>query len=423
MTTHRLIFLAICLLAAVLSAVATVAEDLPDSLAPILELVEQNYWRPIDRDSLIEIIRGGDLTKLDPYSEILDSLDWAEMNVGLAGSFGGIGAFLDYDSTAHQHFFGGIFLGSPALKAGLRAGDGVLAVDSLPTDSMSTETLLSHLRGPVGTIVTLIIRRDSLATPMTFEITRESIEVTSIRGSGRQSDSAPDYRIDGEPDIAYLRINYFSRTTAHEVDSALAHINASGAKALILDLRDNYGGLMRAAREVADMFLDSGVIVSLEDGKADTSYVATAGTKFTWPVAMLINDGTVSSGEILAAALQDNGRVITIGSRTFGKGLAQDLFALPDSIRGLKLSTAAYIRPSRQPMERHLPGSDTTIGGVLPDSGLEMTASQAELATEYVRVMDADQVWQYAGTTIPLASPKTDSFVAKACEELRKWMK
>ncbi len=422
-TYRRLV--ATCVIALFLLPIARAQQPstLPDSLAPILELVEQNYWRPIDRDSLIEIIRAGDLTKLDPYSAILDSLDWAEMNVGLAGSFGGIGAYLDYDSAAYHWVFGGIFLGSPALKAGLRAGDRVLAVDSLPADSMNQETLLSHLRGPVGTKVTLTIRRDTLATPLTFEITRETIEVTSIRGSGRQSDSAPDYRIDGEPDFAYLRINYFSRTTAHEVDSALTHINASGAKALILDLRDNYGGLMRAAREIADMFLDSGVIVSLEDSKEDTSYIATAGTKFAWPVAMLINDGTVSSGEILAAALQDNGRVITIGSRTFGKGLAQDLFALPDSISGLKLSTAAYIRPSRAPMERHLPGSDTTIGGVYPDSGLEMTASQADLATEYVRVMDADQMWQYAGTTIPLASPKSDSFVARACEELRKRMK
>jgi carboxyl-terminal processing protease len=394
---------------------------LPDSLAPALEIIEENYWRDISRDSLIEIIRSGDLNRLDPYSELLDSIAWSDMHLDLAGSFGGVGIFLKYDSVKQQHSVRGVFLGSPALAAGLRAGDQLVTVDSHNVQGMSEDDLFGMIRGEIGTTVRLTVQRDSLPSPIAFEVKRAKIEISSIRGSGRQADSAPDYRVDTEPEIAYIRITHFSSTTAADVDSALTRINASGAKALILDLRDNYGGLMRAARQVADMFLDSGVIVSLH-GRAedDTSYTAEPGTRWTYPVAMLINDGTVSSGEILAAALQDNKRVITIGNRTYGKGLAQDLFALPDSIRGLKLSTAAFFRPSRQPMERHLPGSDTTIGGVSPDSGMAITGPSDKLGAEYIRVQDADESWQFAGTTIPLASPANDSFISLACSELRK---
>ncbi|MBK7140808.1 MAG: S41 family peptidase [bacterium] len=397
------------------------SSTLPDSLAPVVEIIEKNYWRDISRDSLIEIIRSGDLTKLDPYSELLDSIAWSDMHLDLAGSFGGIGVFMKYDSALQQHSFRGVFLGSPALAAGLRAGDRIVTVDSQIAHGMSQDVMFGLLRGKVGTTVRLTVQRDSLSSPLAVEIQRAKIEITSVRGSGRQSDSAPDYRVDTAPEIAYLRITHFSSTTAADVDSALTRINASGAKALILDLRDNYGGLMRAARQVADMFLDSGVIVSLH-GRAedDTSYTAEPGTRWTHPVAMLINDGTVSSGEILAAALQDNRRVITIGSRTYGKGLAQDLFALPDSIRGLKLSTSAFFRPSRQPMERHLPGSDTTIGGVSPDSGMAITGPSDRLGKEYIRVQDTDDSWQFAGTTIPLATPTNDSFISLAVDALRK---
>ena len=304
---------------------------LPASLAPVLE-----------------IIRSGALNRLDPYSELLDSIAWSDMHLDLAGSFGGVGIFLKYDSVKQQHSVRGVFLGSPALAAGLRAGDQLVTVDSHNVQGMSEDDLFGMIRGEIGTTVRLTVQRDSLSSPLAVEIQRAKIEITSVRGSGRQSDSAPDYRVDTAPEIAYLRITHFSSTTAADVDSALTRINASGAKALILDLRDNYVGLMRAARQVADMFLDSGVIVSMH-GRAedDTSYTAEPGTRWTHPVAMLINDGTVSSGEILAAALQDNRRVITIGSRTYVKGLSQDLFALPDSISGLKLSASAFFRQSR----------------------------------------------------------------------------
>ncbi len=386
----------------------------------IADLVEQHYWQKVSRDSALRVLSVGGLGLLDRYSSYLDPTDWAEFNVNLAGSFGGIGIFIDQDSLTGQYSVGGVFRNSPANRARMKTGDLLRSIDGVPVHGLSIDEVFPKLRGAAGTMVNVEIVRGESGDTLAFALQREVINTPSVRGAQVVDGSDRQFLLGGAEDIAYVRITNFSQTTATDMDSALAAVARLKARGLILDIRGNIGGLKKAALAVADMFLDSGLMITEKSRtEPDDVRLAQPGVLCSLPMALLVDDSTVSSAEIFASAIQDNRRATVIGRRTFGKGMIQKLYALPDSVSGIKLTIAQYVRPSGRQIERHLPQFDTTQGGIYPDSGMDFADVPEVIANESAKMISADGLWQFADIEIPTASATTDRVIARACEALR----
>ncbi len=385
----------------------------------IADLVEQHYWQPVSRDSVLKVLSIGGLDLLDQYSSYLSPVEWSEFKVNLGGSFGGIGIFIDQDSATRQFFVGGVFRNSPAHRAGIRTRDQIARVDGVSVHGLSIDEVFPKLRGVVGSTVRVDMVREA-SDSLTFTFQREEITTPSVRGAQLMESSDRQFLLEGTEDIGYVRITNFSRTTAADMDSALAAIARLKVRGLILDIRGNIGGLMKAALAVADMFLDSTVMITVKERtEPDDVRLATRGVQCALPVALLVDDSTVSSAEIFASAIQDNHRAVVIGRCSFGKGMIQQLFPLPDSASGIKLTIAQYVRPSGRPIERHLHGFDPAQGGICPDSGMSFDDSLEVVARESAAIIHADGLWEFADIEIPKASAATDRVIARACEYLR----
>ncbi len=389
------------------------------ALAHIADVVAQNYWRPIPRDSALAAIRAGGLEALDPYSKLFEPDEWAYMQSNVKGTFGGIGMVMEADSTTGEIRVTDTFARSPAAAAGIVPGAVVLAVDGRPVTGRSVDNAVMLVRGPVDSVVHLDLRLPRESAPRRLAIRRTTIVTESVHGASRRAGGEWSYVLDEAPDIAYLRIPYFTATTVGEVDRALAAIAHTRARGLILDLRDGSGGLFSAAVGVADRFLDSGVIVSqCTRAQCDTTK-AEPGVGTTLPVALLVNAQTASASEVLTSALQDQHRATVIGSRTYGKGMVQRLFPLADSVSGFKITTGSYTRPSGRPIERHLAGSDSTIGGVWPDSGMSIALTPEQSAAVSETLASADGLVGRSHATIASPSRATDVELRRACDVLR----
>ena len=386
----------------------------------IADLVTAHYWQPVGRDSVLKMLSVGGLDLLDQYSSYLSPAEWSEFKVNLGGSFGGIGIFIDQDSATRQFFVGGVFRNSPAHRAGIKRRDQISRVDGVSVHGLSIDEVFPKLRGLEGTTVVVELIRGKSGDTLTFTLQREEITTPSVRGAQVVEGSDRQFLLEGTEDIAYVRITNFSRTTAADMDSALAAIARLNVRGLILDIRGNIGGLMKAALAVADMFLDSTVMITVKERtEPDDVRLATRGVQCALPVALLVDDSTVSSAEIFASAIQDNHRAVVIGRCSFGKGMIQQLFALPDSASGIKLTIAQYVRPSGRPIERHLSGFDPAQGGICPDSGMSFDDSLEVVAKESAAIIHADRLWEFADIEIPKASSATDRVIARACEVLR----
>ncbi len=387
----------------------------------IADLVTAHYWQPVGRDSVLKLLSVGGLELLDQYSRYLSPAEWSEFKVNLSGSFGGIGIYIDQDSATRQFFVGGVFRNSPAHRAGIKKRDQIVRVDGVSVRGLSIDEVFPKLRGLAGTTVVVEMIRGESGDTFTFTLQREEITTPSVRGAQVMEGSDRQFLLEGTEDIAYVRITNFSRTTAADMDSALAAVARLNVRGLILDIRGNIGGLLKAALAVADMFLDSTVMITVKERtEPDDVRLATRGVHCALPVALLVDDSTVSSAEIFASAIQDNHRAVVIGRCSFGKGMIQQLFALPDSASGIKLTTAQYMRPSGRPIERHLPGFDPTRGGICPDSGMSFDDSLEVFAKESAAIIHADGLWEFADTEIPNTSAATDRVIARACEYLRR---
>lgn len=393
-------------------------------LDEVVDLVGAQYWRELPRDSVRELVRNGGLQSLDPYSRVFSPPDWADMRQNIAGYFGGIGVMLEEDSVRNEIRVKGVLRNSPALAAGILSGDLLAEIEGRSTGALGIDDIVGMMRGAVGDTLRLAVRRGSHSTPLRFSIAREVIHTPSVRGWSRDETGVWHYFLDGTDGLAYLRITHFSETTVSEFDAALAVIERSSARGLVLDLRENSGGLFMAAIGVADRLLDSGLLVTVRGRSSrDTAHTAEEGKATSVPIAMLINALTASSGEILASALQDNRRVTTIGARSYGKGLVQKLYGLADSVSGVMLTTAAYIRPSGKPIERHLAGADTAAGGVWPDPGMTVPDNDAQAAAEITRLLETDATANFAHVKIAGISPAEDRALALACRILSQQLK
>jgi carboxyl-terminal processing protease len=351
------------------SAKPAAAATTDDSFRALVDLVESKYLSKPTRQKLLASARDGMLADLDPYSKYLSPADWAYLHRSLDAEFGGIGVFLDFHGRQPriQRLVGD----SAAGDAGLGPGDTILAIDGRSTEGMSMDDAMLLLPGKAGTSVRLRVQPAGGAPMREVEIVRRVIKTPSVR-AGRQDARGlwTEYLFDRRDGIGYMRIAWMARDVPERVAAALKTLSASGMRGLILDLRSNSGGLLNAAIETADLFLDSGLIVS-EVGREGPEEVAeaTPGGWVDFPMAVLVDRGTASATEVLASALQDNGRAAVFGERTFGKALVQELFPLGAGDEGVRLTIAAYHRPSGANIDRFTAPKGSQEWGVCPDVG------------------------------------------------------
>ncbi len=323
------------------------------SLSEVFGKIKENYVEEVDDRTLLENAIRGMLSGLDPHSSYLDREAFQELRVGTTGEFGGLGIVVGMEDGFVKVV--SPIDDTPAQRAGIQAGDLIIRLDDTPVKGMSLDEAVKMMRGEPGSQITLTIVRDGLDKPLKITITRDRIRVKSVKARTL------------EPGYGYVRVTQFQERTGAELKAALERLkkeNDGRLKGLVLDLRNNPGGLLDAAVEVADVFLDSGVIVSVKGRTAENQMRHQASSPDLLegtPLVVLVNGGSASASEIVAGALQDHKRGIVMGKQTFGKGSVQTVVPLGNNT-ALKLTTARYYTPS---------GRSIQAEGIAPDIALE----------------------------------------------------
>src|SRR5215468_2545143 len=317
--------------------------DVRDSLRQftnVYDVVEQNYAEPVNADKAI--YNGaipGMLHVLDPHSNFFDPKAYSLLREDQRGKYYGVG--MTVGPRNNKVIVIAPFVGTPAYRAGIRPGDIIAAVDGKATDNMSTSDVADLLKGPKGTTVRITILREGSEKPLEFNIIRDEIPRNSV-----------DLAFLIRPGIGYIHVTGFQETTEHEVADALDKFG--DLKGLVLDLRQNPGGLLNEGVGVADKFLHKGQVIVSHHGRSSPERrdVATHGNGGRdYPLVVLVNRGTASAAEIVAGAIQDHDRGLIIGETTFGKGLVQTVYPLSENT-GLALTTAKYYTPSGRLIQR-----------------------------------------------------------------------
>ncbi|HEX2495118.1 MAG TPA: S41 family peptidase [Steroidobacter sp.] len=305
--------------------------------AEVLERIRKEYVEDVSDHELIEAAIRGMVADLDPHSAYLGPAEFDEIRISSTGEYSGVGVEVALQSGAVKVVTA--MEGAPAQRAGVHAGDAIVAIDGIPVDLDDLNDTIDRMRGKSGTEVKIAIAREGEPAPLEFMLERESVQVNSVR------------RDLLAPGIGYVRITHFSETTARDLQRALSKLrkqNAGALEGLILDLRSNPGGVLEAAVAVSDLFLEQGVIVSADGRTADAKFEMDAqpGDELRGaPMAVLVNKGSASASEIVAGALKDHARARLLGQQTYGKGSVQTVMPLSDG-HAIKLTTSRYFTPS-----------------------------------------------------------------------------
>jgi len=301
----------------------------------VLSIVQSQYVDEVAPKDIIYNAIKGTLRGLDPHSSFLDPEMYREMQVETSGSFGGLGI----EITLRDDVLTVVapIEGTPAYRAGIQPGDRILKIEGLSTKDMQLSDAVKRMRGKPGSKITISIVREGWAEPKDFFITREQIRVQSVRANQL------------EPGIEYIRLRQFQEQTANDLEVSLdKYVKEGKIQGLVLDLRNNPGGLLTSAVEVTEKFLESGKLVVYTEGRVrnqNMRFSSNAKRVFSdFPIVVLLNQGSASASEIVAGALQDWGRAVVIGTQSFGKGSVQTIIPLSDG-SGLRLTTAKYFTP------------------------------------------------------------------------------
>ncbi len=318
------------------------------TFSEVLDMVEKNYVEPVETDKLLQGAINGMIKSLDPHSSFMTAEMYKELEVETRGIFGGIG--IEITLVKDVLTVVSPIEDTPAYNAGVKSGDQIIKIDGKSTKDITIQEAVSKLRGPKDTKVTITILREGLAKPKDIEVTRSTIKIRSIK-----SKVYDDH-------IGYIRISSFQERTGDDLKKALQEIEAKARplNGIVLDMRNNPGGLLNQSVEVSDAFLKSGIIVSTRGRSKSMESEAAAkddGDEPTCPMVVLVNEGTASAAEIVSGALQDNGRAVILGTQTFGKGSVQTVIPLEDGA-ALKLTTAKYYTPK---------GRSIQAEGITPD--------------------------------------------------------
>lgn len=328
--------------------------------AEVVERVKQDYLEPVDDSALLEAAIRGMVSDLDPHSQYLNADEYRDIRISTTGSYTGIGIEItELDGVVRIIT---PIAGSPAARSGLRSGDQVIAVDSTAVDANNLQEVIGSMRGRAGSKISITVARNDDA--IVYEMRREVIRVASVH----HETLSPSY--------GYVRVNQFSETTARELSRAIDELQDSKGgmlEGLVLDLRNNPGGVLDAAVDVSDLFLDSGIIVTAQGRTADSRFKRSAHRGDVLDgadIIVLVNEGSASASEIVAGALQDHGRAAVLGTATFGKGLVQTVMPLSRG-RAIKLTTSRYFTPS---------GDSIHETGITPDVFVEDTPGFPDLS-------------------------------------------
>jgi carboxyl-terminal processing protease len=335
------------------------------TFSEVLDMVEKNYVEPVENSKLIQGAINGMIKSLDPHSSFMTPEMYKDLEVETRGSFGGLG--IEITILKEVLTVVSPIEDTPAYIAGIKAGDQIIRIDGKTTKDITITEAVKRLRGPRDTKVTITIMREGLAKPKDYVITRSIIKIRSVKT--RVYDDQ----------IGYIRIASFQERTVDDVKKALQEIDtkARPLKGLVLDMRNNPGGLLNQSVEVSDLFLKSGIIVSTRGRSKEMESKAMArndGSEPTCPIVILVNEGTASAAEIVSGALQDNGRALILGAQTFGKGSVQTVIPLEGG-SALKLTTAKYYTPN---------GRSIQAEGITPDIVVKLIrpAEEKEAAKE-----------------------------------------
>ena len=364
---RRLLLLAIFSFFILTSSDAARNQQLPLSeireFAKTLEIIQEHYVDDTEDTELIREAIRGMLRDLDPYSSYLDKRQKSELKIRTQGQFGGLGIQVSYDKDAVKVI--APIDGTPAQRAGIEALDRIIKIDGESTANMDLEQAVDRMRGKPGSSITLIIKRKGVKEELTFELVREVIKLSSTT------------MVPIKDGYVYSRISNFQRNTAADLSRQLKEQDPVGG--IILDLRNNPGGLLSAAVGVSNIFISDGIIVSTQGRNEQSKFVARAsGDDITQnaQLVVLINSGSASASEIVAGALQDHDRALVVGTKSFGKGTVQSVFDISPEA-SIKLTTARYMTPDGRFI--HEKGIEPDILVDLPRRSTNATVSEKQM--------------------------------------------
>lgn len=315
-----------------------------------LDVIEKTYVDEVGSDKLVYSAIKGMLRVLDPHSNFFDPKEFARLREDQHSKYSGLGIRVRplLPNQGRHVIVDPPAIGTPAEKKGLRAGDVITRIEGQPIDDWTSDEVVSHLKGPRGTSVNITIERPGVRDPLQFKIERDEVPLITV-----------PYAFEVRPGIGYVKIDRFSESTSEELREKLAQLDSSNLSGLIMDLRDNPGGLLNQAIEVADYFLPRGELIVSTKGRIEGSakaYKAPNAEKIRVPLVVLINRHSASASEIVAGALQDHDRALIVGEPSFGKGLVQSVYTLENDT-GMALTTAKYYTPSGRLIQRDYSGS------------------------------------------------------------------
>lgn len=331
------------------------ASSVASAVGEVAGIIEEKALTPSSETSLTTAAINGMLESLeDSYAVYYDAAHYQYLQEQNSGTFDGIGVTIT--SVDGKVVVVSVLEGSPAEKAGIKANDVIVSIDGETQDAWDVDDVVLRIRGEEGTSVTLGIQREGESSLRTFTVTRAAIDVPNVESELLESD------------IGYISLYTFNEQSANDVRSAIEDLSQQGAKGFILDLRDNPGGLLTAAVDVSSLFVDSGVIVRVEDRDGVAKeYQATGEAATDAPLVVLINGNSASASEIVSGALQDYGRATLVGERSYGKGSVQEIEELTSG-GAIKLTVAHYVTPKNRVIDKI---------GLTPDVVVEMDAALA----------------------------------------------
>lgn len=361
--------------------------------------IHKNYVEDIPSELLLRGAIDGMMQRLDPYSRFFDEAEYEQFSKRTEGQFYGIGVEIDQLETGELVIVSPIE-GSPAFLADLRTDDRIIMIDDTKTEDVSAERAVEMIKGKPDTTVRLLILRPSTGQRLQKTVERKLITVPTVRGWAHDENWEWDYLIDPPNRIGYVRILNFERNTVRQFDAVVKKLLVyEQMQALVIDVRDNPGGLLDVVVPVANLFLDEGRIVSTK-GRNTPEQVYRASRDDTYPgylrVALLVNGGSASASEILAGALKDHKRAVIVGEKTFGKGSVQTLFQVENNRGVVKLTTGHWYSPNDERIHGR---------GIMPDKIVELTpAERAAMLESRVRVYSTRQASTQPATAATSAS-------------------
>jgi carboxyl-terminal processing protease len=395
-----------------------VSQSLEEIEAGALEKVPREELFNSAVRSMVETLRQHG----DQHSQFFPRREADPFQAEMQRQFGGIGVRIRILGEPPELLvIGSPDPGTPAARAGIRANDRVLEINDEPTKGMTITDVLEHMRGQAGEPLQLLIRHADAEHPEKKDLVREIINVDSILGDRRSDDGDWEFRLEQDPRIALVRVTTFGNKTTEELHRVLSKLVDEGVEGVVLDLRDDAGGSLDAAVAICDMFLPKDkTIVEIRgrDDELQEKYVSTGKGQFAkLPLAVLVNSGSASASEILAACLQDNDRAVVLGERSYGKGTVQKLIPIESGRSLLKLTTANYRRPNGHNIHRASDAKPTDEWGVMPNSGFDVPLSKEEYAA-YVDYRSGRDLWGdpppkelLAATVAPEEAPEVANVV------------